>query len=495
MPIVTKSQAAIYLDLFEQAPVAYHEIDTNGIITRVNRTECKLLGYNSTEMLGQPAWAFLHPDDRSASPERIREKMRMPYPIPPSERRFLRKDGSVLTLEINENHILDIEERVIGIRSTMLDITDRKRAEQAEENLRRLEEKYRQFFEENAAANFISTPEGNLLACNSAFLELFGFGSLEEALATPTTSLFRHPGDRQALLERLREARQLRNHQVEYRRRDGGRVYAIANISGAFGYRGELTELRGNLIDDTDRRMKAEALARKTEELARSNAELEQFAYVASHDLQEPLRMVASYTQLLARRYRGRLDRDADDFIEFAVDGARRMQNLINDLLAYSRVTTRAGQRQPISAQTALAAARKNLTAAVEESHATIHCGALPTVVADPTQLMQVFQNLLGNAIKYRSSVPPEISVTGEEHPAEWHFSVRDNGIGIDPRHSERIFQVFQRLHNEKDYPGTGIGLAVCKKIVERHRGRIWVESEPGQGSTFHFTISKNGDS
>jgi signal transduction histidine kinase len=243
------------------------------------------------------------------------------------------------------------------------------------------------------------------------------------------------------------------------------------------------------------RRVRAQTaqLRAKAEELSRSNAELEQFAYVASHDLQEPLRMVASYTQLLARRYQGHLDQDADEFIAFAVDGAKRMQNLINDLLAYSRVGTKGGELRLTDAEAALSSALVNVRAAIEESRAVVRHSPLPTVYADPVQLVQVFQNLLGNAIKFRNSLPPEIDVGCEEDPGEWTFSVRDNGIGIDRKYADRIFQVFQRLHNKKDYPGTGIGLAICKKIAERHGGRIWVSSQPGQGATFHFTIHRNG--
>ena len=232
------------------------------------------------------------------------------------------------------------------------------------------------------------------------------------------------------------------------------------------------------------------ARKRAEEELRRSNEELERFAYVASHDLQEPLRTVTSYVQLLARRYRDKLDADAGEFIEFAVQGAMRMQRLIEDLLAFSRVGTRAAALVPTDANAALDAALENLKAAAGEAGATLTRGPLPTVLADPVQLGQLFTNLVGNAVKFRGTEPPRVQIGAERDATQWVFRVRDNGIGIDPQYFERIFVIFQRLHGRNEYPGTGIGLAVCRKIVERHGGRIWVESEEGGGATFSFTLS-----
>lgn len=230
-------------------------------------------------------------------------------------------------------------------------------------------------------------------------------------------------------------------------------------------------------------------VADRTEELQRSNQELEQFAYVASHDLQEPLRMVSSYMQLIERRYKGKLDADADQFIDFAVDGAKRMQALIQALLAYSRVGSRGKPLEPTSCSKVLEEVLSNLQIAIEEAGATVTHDELPMVMADATQLSQLLQNLISNALKFRGTEAPLIHIGAKKEKGNWKFSVRDNGIGIEKQFFDRIFVIFQRLHTRGEYPGTGIGLAVCRKIVERHGGRIWLESEPGKGTTFYFTI------
>jgi signal transduction histidine kinase len=236
-----------------------------------------------------------------------------------------------------------------------------------------------------------------------------------------------------------------------------------------------------------------EVLAQEAAELARANSELEQFVYVASHDLREPLRMITSYLQLLERRYKNRLDADADEFIRFAVEGAARMQDLVSDLLAYSRVSRGYPEMNPIDCETVLVRALENLSTAIEESGAVVTHDRLPSVVANPSQLIQVFQNLIGNAIKFRSSAPPRIHVSAGRSIEKWVFSVRDNGIGIEANFLERIFKMFERLHSYTEYPGTGIGLTIAKQVVERHGGRIWVESQPGKGSVFFFTIPTRG--
>ncbi len=266
---------------------------------------------------------------------------------------------------------------------------------------------------------------------------------------------------------------------------------AWVNISAVKDETDAVTHFIVEFSDISAYRAAQEALSKRTEELARSNKELEQFAYVASHDLQEPLRMVASFTQLLSRRYRGKLDADADEFIHYAVDGATRMQTLINDLLAYSRIGSRIKPFESVNLNSVLQRALANLRVAIEESQAKIDYDELPHTHGDITQLTQLFQNLIGNAVKFRGELPPEIDIKVSDADKYWRVEVRDNGIGIAPEFFERIFVIFQRLHNKEDYPGTGIGLSICKKIVERHGGQIEVKSERGQGAAFIFTLLK----
>jgi PAS domain S-box-containing protein len=272
-------------------------------------------------------------------------------------------------------------------------------------------------------------------------------------------------------------------------RRDGSEFPVEISLSPMTLEDGE-TLIISNIRDVTARKIADERLKAIASDLARSNAELEQFAYVASHDLQEPLRMVASYTQLLARRYQGQLGEDADEFIGFAVDGARRMQEQINDLLTYSRVGTRALLLESVDTAQAVDQAVSDLAAAIEESNASVTRDNLPIVRGDPIQIRQLFQNLIANGIKFRRrDESPHVHVSAVLEHGTWTFSVRDNGIGIEPQYLERIFVLFQRLHTRAEYPGTGIGLAICKKIVERHAGQIRVDSTPGRGTTFWFTL------
>jgi light-regulated signal transduction histidine kinase (bacteriophytochrome) len=243
--------------------------------------------------------------------------------------------------------------------------------------------------------------------------------------------------------------------------------------------------------DITERRRREEELKKLSEELAHSNVALNDFAYVASHDLKKPLQSIEGFVKLLARRYKGKLDVKADELIEYIGSGVKRMQELIKDLLEYSQIEAKGKKFKPTECSGVVEKAVGNLQAAIEESNALVAYDELPTVMGDTSQMISLFQNLIDNAVKFRGEEAPRIHISAEQKEDEWVFSIRDNGIGIDLKDSERIFGMFQRLHGSADYPGTGIGLAICKRIVERHGGRIWVESETGKGSTFYFTMPR----
>ena len=299
--------------------------------------------------------------------------------------------------------------------------------------------------------------------------------------------------DSSSFADRVARARKATGRSTQQTLPDGRIVQKRRNAMPGGGFVSTYSDITRLKRAEAALAEKAEALETALAELRRSNSELEQFAYVASHDLQEPLRMVASYCQLLGRRYRDRLDDDAREFIDYAVDGAARMQQLINDLLTYSRVGSRAKEPVAVDLGTVLDAALLNLKVAVEDSGGRITRDPLPTVMGDDVQLTQLFQNLIGNALKFRREVPPEIHVGAAEEPERWLISVADNGIGMESAYFDRIFVIFQRLHERGKYPGTGIGLAICKKIVERHGGRIEVASEPGRGTTFTIALPKRG--
>ncbi len=379
---------------------------------------------------------------------------------------------------------------VAGLVGTIVDITERKQADSA---LRESEARFRLTFELAGSGIAHVSLDGYFLRVNRSLCAILGYSDKE--LVGRTVKELSYPEDRDSTdagRERVRagELESIR-FQKRYLRKDGATVWVDLTVAVVRDAEGQPLYEIAVFDDDTERKNAETELRQAHDELARSNAELEQFAYVASHDLQEPLRMVSSYTQLLLRRYGERFDGDAKEFMDYVVDGAARMKQLIEDLLAYSRVGTRGREFRPIASEEALGKALVNLRAAIEAGGATVTHDPLPLLEADDSQLAQLFQNLIGNALKFHGAEAPRVHIGAAEHATEWEFRVRDNGIGIEPEYFERIFLVFQRLHNKSEYPGTGIGLAICKKVVDRHGGRIWVESRPGAGSTMHFTLPK----
>ncbi|HEY0792874.1 MAG TPA: ATP-binding protein [Chthoniobacterales bacterium] len=366
------------------------------------------------------------------------------------------------------------------------DIAERWRAE---ESLRLSEARYRRLFETAQDGILVLDAEtGRVLDANPFMQVLLGY-SLEEFLGRKLWEIgpFKGTEASKTVFAELQEKDRLHYEGLPLESHDGRRV-EVEFVSNAFLV-DERRVIQCNLRDITERKRLERLAIEKLEELARSNSELEQFAHVASHDLQEPLRAVASCVQLLQKRYAGQLDARADEFILHAVQATKRMQTLINDLLLYSRVGTQMRSFGLADAAVVLEQALASLAVALSESGTTVTHGPLPTVNADPSQLAQVFQNLIGNAIKFRGAQPSVIAIGAERRANEWLFSVSDNGIGIEEQYFERIFRVFQRLHTRRQYEGTGIGLAICKKVVERHGGRLWIESQVGKGSTFYFTI------
>ena len=361
-------------------------------------------------------------------------------------------------------------------------------------NTQKSERKYRTLVNNIPDVVWTSDQAGNTVFLSPNLEKVYGFTPAEVYSGGEALWFGRiHADDR----ERVNEAytaffSQSGIFDIEYRiqRKDGEWIWLHDRAMGTYAIDG-VTYADGLFSDITARKRTEETVTLQARELARSNAELEQFAYVASHDLQEPLRMVASYLQLLSRRYRGKLAAEADEFIAFAVDGATRMQRLINDLLLYSRVGSKGKEPQPTDSHAGLRHTLDNLQETIKESGAMIDAAPLPMVMGDEVQLIQLFQNLIANAIKFHGDDPPRVEVKAETYGEEWLFSVRDNGIGIEAKNFARIFQIFQRLHDRASYPGTGIGLAVCKKIVERLGGRIWVKSELKQGTTFYFTLAR----
>jgi PAS domain S-box-containing protein len=375
-----------------------------------------------------------------------------------------------------------------AVLSGLYDLTERKRME---EELRRSEKLLKDLINNTSAIIHIKSAEGRYLLVNTQFETVYHTTNEQMIGKTAHDVLPRELADRlHAIDMQVLQSRQA-VHKEEYAQRPDGRHTYIVLKFPLLDASGMPYAICGISTDITERKEMEEALRRTATDLAHSNADLEQFAYVASHDLQEPLRAIAGCLQLLQQRYIERLDTRGAEYIRHAVEGAGRMRTLIQDLLAYSRVTTHGDALTPTDCTTVLKQALANLKVAIEESSAVVTHPPLPTVPGDATQLLQVFQNLVGNAIKFRAAAPPAIHISAECHEDAWRFAVRDNGIGIEPQYAERIFVLFQRLHTRVEYPGTGIGLALCQKIVERHGGRIWVESALGQGATFFFTIPR----
>jgi PAS domain S-box-containing protein len=463
-----------------------------GTVIEGNQTALTAIAADRSDVIGKPFWEtpwWTHSPQlqaqvkqaiaRAANGEMVR-----------FESEHIWADGSTGFVDFSLKPVLDEAGKVIMLIPEGRDITERK---QVEVQLRQQEEFLKSLYEGTEQAIFVVDITTDRDFCYASF------NPVSERYAGVTNAQIQGKTPEEAFGEvfgstlRQNYGRCLQaNASITYEEQldfEAHSIWTLTTLSPLKNEQGQIYRIIGTATDISDRKQAEVELQHQKQDLARSNAELQQFAYVASHDLQEPLRMITSYLELLERRYKGQLDAKADKFIAYAVDGAARMQTLINDLLSYSRVGTREQKFESVDSAKIVQNVLRNLEVAIAQSNAAITHDPLPYVNADPSQLTQLFQNLIGNAIKFRGEDPPQIHIGVKGTDGKWLFSVRDNGMGIDAQYLDRIFIIFQRLHSRTEYPGTGIGLALCKKIVERHGGTLRVESHPDQGSTFHFTL------
>ncbi len=497
-------------------------INPDGTISDVNAATVNVTGFSREELIGTDfSKYFTEPGRAKAGYEQVfRDGSVTDYGL-----EIRHWDGRSTPVLYNATVFKDENGTVAGVFAAARDITERKKAEEA---ARRASAYNRSLIEASLDPLVTINPDGTISDVNAATVDVTGF-SREELIGTDFSKYFTEPGRAKAGYEQVFRDGSVTDYGLEIRRTDGQITPVLYNatvyrdeagkITGVFAAARDITErkraedallLAYRELDDrvkertielqeanallekeiADRKATADELREKSEELVRSNLELQQFAYIASHDLQEPLRAISGFTELLEKRYKGQMDERADKYINFIIDGTKQMNQVIFDLLEYSRVQTKAHEFGLIDMNTSLKQALRNLQTLIKEKDAVITADPLPKLSADGIQITQLFQNLIGNALKFQKpETTPEIHVSACEQGDAWIFSVTDNGIGIDPRFTERIFKIFQRLHAKGEYEGTGIGLAICRRIVERHRGEITVRSEPGVGSTFSFTL------
>jgi len=464
------------------APTIVWAADPDGTMTFVTDQWVQYCGLTAEQLARDWPQLVVHPEDYERGVVQWTQALAQgtPYEIEVRHRRY---DGAYRWFLTRAVPARDATGRIIGWYGTTTDIHDHKQAEETSLRLAAI-------VESSDDAIISKSLDGLVISWNAAAERIFGYRA-EEMIGQPILRLLpedRHDEER-LILERLGRGERVDHFETVRRTRDGRLLDVSITISPLRDARGTIIGASKIARDITVQKQLARELAQRAVELERLNAELQQFGYIVSHDLQEPLRTITNYVQLLARHSRGKLDAETDEFIEFAVDGAQRMQQLITDLLAYTRVEGKAREFTAVDCEALLARVLGDLHMAITDRAAEVTHDALPTVHGNARQLGLVFQNLISNALKFRGPAPPRIHVSARREGAQWVFSVRDNGIGLDSRHAERIFQVFQRLHPRSEYPGTGIGLAICKKIIEHHGGRTWVESQPGQGATFFFTL------
>ncbi len=468
---------ALAASIVQSTEDAIYSANLNWEITSWNPGAEKLYGYSAAEVMGRTL-DLVVPPDRLEEARRRRAILQRGERVQQFETKRAKKDGTLFDASITVSPIFDANGAVSGVSAITKDITARKQAEQT----RLLLESIVRYADD---AIYSVDTDRKITSWNPGAEKLFGY-SAAEILGQMVDVLV--PYDRFGEVARavfaILAGETIQRYETQRLRKDGTLVDITLTVSPILDAAG--TQVGASVVahDITEHK-----LAERSRELARSNSELEEFAHVVSHDLREPLHNVSSYVRLLANEYQGKLGHDADEYLHYALDGVTWMNTLIEDLRTYSRVTAEKKGLEPVDFDSVVNQAIANLSTTIEEHRATVTYEPMPTVAAAAGAMTQVFQNLIENALKFRGEQPPRIEVSVKREARDWVFSVRDNGIGIDPEHSQKIFMIFHRLHSRREIPGSGIGLAVCKKIVERHGGRIWVESQPGHGATFYFTI------
>jgi len=472
-------------DFIENAAVALHWVGEDGTILWANKAELQLLGFAREEFVGHNITEF-HVDKEVIND--ILRRLKNNEELHGVEARMRCKDGGVKFVSINSSVYRD-DERFLHTRCVTLDLTEQKRAHEVQERLSAIVE--------NSDDAIISKDlNGIIRSWNRGAERIFGY-TPEEIIGRHISTLAvpERIDEIPDILSHLARGERVDHYQTKRQTKDGKVLTISLTVSPVRDAAGVITGASKIARDITERENQERALEQANAVLRHANADLQQFAYSASHDLQEPLRMVSTYSELLKKEFGSQLGPRADEYIGYAVQGAQRMEQLLTDLRAYTLAST--SEQIPatdVDAGAMLDKALANLAASIQDSGASITRSDLPHVRLHEFQMEQIFQNLVGNAIRYRSKAPPHIHVAAQRGDREWIFSVQDNGIGIDSQYKEQIFELFKRLHSVAAYPGTGMGLSICKRIVERAGGRIWVESEPGRGSTFFFTLPATGE-
>ena len=480
--------------IFDQSPIGDTIVDLDYHPLHVNNAISNMLGYSKEELLSMEFTEYTHPEDLDINLQQLQLLREGKIDDFELEKRYIRKDGRIVWGHLYVNIVKNPSDEPVYILTRIEDITKRK---QMQMELQTSEEKYRTLYETMTQGVIHQDSVGRIISVNPAAEQIMGLNHYTmqgetsnyhcKAIHEDGTDF---PAETHPSMIALKTGKEVRNVVMGvFNPQKENYNWINVNATPLFKPREKKPFQVYITFEDITETIKAQKLLNETlEELKRSNSDLEQFAYVASHDLQEPLRMVASFTQLLEKQYKDKLDETASEYINFAVDGAKRMQALIKDLLTYSRVKSHDEDFIEINCEELIEEVLFNLEIIIKENKAIITRDPLPIISSDRLQMQQLFQNIIGNAIKYNDKMP-RIHISAEKDEENWIFGVSDNGIGIDPEHYKRIFKVFKRLHTKEEYDGTGIGLAICQKIVDRNGGRIWVESELGEGSTFYFTI------